>query len=150
MFRFGKKKRYSIGEKINYYYATLNNPNTSIKKKRWARQRIKDMKNIRNNIKQGDVFIVHDKLFGNTSGKPRYVVVAKNTGNNVDLLPVRKSDEFMTLSLFDNQRMISVKNSKNIHKNGLYEKRGFKGAKNAKLLTNEKAILEKKVKKYLP
>lgn len=149
MFRQGKKKRFSIGEKIKFFTTVIKDPNASTKKKDWARQRKKNLERQKQDMHIGDVYVVDDTLMGNIKKKPRLVVVAKSINNRVDVLPVKKDNKLMSLSNFDGERALSMNNVQNISKNYLYEKRGFKFVKNARLTSQEKTRLQKKVQKYL-
>ena len=86
---------------------------------------------------------------GNPAKKPRLVVIARATNNRVDVLPVKKDNKLMSLSKFDGERALSMNSVQNVSKDYLYEKRGFKFAKNAHLTPQEKTRLQKKVQKYL-
>lgn len=149
MFKFGKKKKYSIGEKIRYFDSIINIKNISNKKLNWAIQRKNQLLNKKNNIKLGDVFIVNDRFMGNPNSKPRLVVVAKVSGNKVKVIPVKKSNTFMSLENFDGCRSLNMINVKTINKNILYEKKGFKINKRAFLNPKEKVLLQKKVNDYI-
>ncbi len=150
MFVFGKKKRYSIGEKIRYFDNIINDPNSNLNRKNWALIRKNDLLSIQSKINFGDVFVVDDRIFGNTIHKPRLVVVAKVKNNKVNVVPVRKSNQYIVLSNFDGKRFLNLKKAKKISKNILYEKRGFRISKNADLTYREKQVLEKKSKLYIP
>ena len=150
MFKFGKKKRYTIGEKIKYFSAIINNSSETAKRKAWASLRLSNLEKVKNKMKLGDVFIINDKHLGNLSSKPRLVVIAKqNNQDEVKILPVRKDNKLMSLSNFDGQRALSMNNAAIVRKNQLYEKRGFKILKNAYLSPKEKNRLQTKVVKYL-
>ena len=146
MFIFGKKKRYSIGQKKIYFNSILSNPDSSLKKRECANLRLNQINN-----KQGDVFIVNDRLFGNPNSKVRQVVIAKKDldNNKVFVLPVNKLKTVIPLSKFDNQRKIDFINKKNISINKLYELRGFKNTNNSYLTINEKNILKNKTNIYI-
>lgn len=150
MFVFGKKKRYSIGEKIRYFDNIINDPNSNLNRKNWALIRKNDLLSIQSKINFGDVFVVDDRIFGNTIHKPRLVVVAKVKNNKVNVVPVRKSNQYIVLSNFDGKRFLNLKKAKKISKNILYEKPGFRISKNADLTYREKQELEKKSKLYIP
>ena len=150
MFRFGKKKRFTIGEKLGYFNRIINNNNETQKRKTWASLRISQLEETKNKMKLGDVFVINDRHLGNSVSKPRLVVIAKQDNqNNVKVLPVRKDNKLMSLSNFDGQRSLSMNNVAIIRKNQLYEKRGFKTLKNAYLTPQEKNRLQDKVKTYL-
>lgn len=150
MFVFGKKKRYSLGEKIRYFDNIINDPNSNLNRKNWALTRKNDLLSKQSKINYGDVFVVDDRIFGNTIHKPRLVVVAKVKNNKVNVVPVRKSNQYIVLSNIDGKRFLNLKKTKKISKNILYEKRGFRISKNADLIYREKQELEKKSKLYIP
>ena len=149
MFRQGKKKRFSIGEKIRYFDSISRNPLSSKKKKLWAQQRKNTLLNEKREMNLGDIYVVDDKFMGNPQKKPRLVVIAKANGNRVDVIPVKKDNKIMSLSNFDGERALNMNAAKSISKDYLYEKRGFKFVKNAYLTPREKTRLHKKVQKYL-
>ena len=150
MFKFGKKKRYTIGEKIQYFNSILKNNSETIKRKNWATLRLSNLQQIKDKMKIGDVFVINDNHLGNPKKKPRLVVIAKqNSDNDVKILPVRKDNKLMSLSNFDEQRALTMNNAFDVPKNQLYEKRGFKIVKNAYLTPKEKNRLFQKVSKYL-
>lgn len=150
MFKFGKKKRYTIGEKIQYFSAIINNSTETVKRKTWASLRLSNLEKTKEKMKLGDVFIINDKHLGNSANKPRLVVIAKqNNQNEVKILPVRKDNKLMSLSNFDGERALSMNNVTIVRKNQLYEKRGFKILKKAYLSPKEKNRLQTKVVKYL-
>ena len=149
MFRFGKKKRYSIGEKIKYFNGIRKDPNASQKKKTWAARRLNALNKTRDNMKVGDVFVVNDQKMGNPNKKPRVVVVAKKGKQKVSVLALRKSGKIMTFSNFDGQRKVDFNYSKELGKGSLYETRGFKITQNAYLTREEKDRLQKKADQYL-
>ncbi len=149
MFRFGKKKRYSLGEKRRYFASILNNYNESQKRKDWARRRLSTISKTKREMKLGDVFIVNDRHVGGTQNKPRLVVFAKKKNQNqVKVIPVYKEKRLMALSQFDGDRCLSLNNVKTISNDILYEKNGFK-FKNTRLTPKEKVKLQNKVNKYL-
>lgn len=149
MFIFGKKKRYTIGEKIRYFDGIISDKKSSNKKKNWALLRKNNLERQKQSIRLGDVYVVEDNRMGNTKKKPRLVVVAESKKHKVTVLPVYKDNKIMSLSNFDEQRAISMNSAKEISKNTLYEKRGFRIVKNASLTLKEKTRLQKKVEKYL-
>ena len=149
MFQFGKKKRYSIGEKTRYFTSILSDPKESKKRKTWAKSRLDTLKKTKDRMSVGDVFIVNDMVMGGPVKKPRTVVVAKKCKGQVSVLGLYKDKSLMSFSKFDQQRMINFKYPKTVQKNALYEKRGFKIAKNGYLTSQEKNRLQKKADEYL-
>ena len=149
MFRFGRKKRYTLGEKITYFNTIIKNKNTNQKKRNWARLRKSQLNLKKDKIKLGDVFVVDDNLMGNPRHKPRVVVVGKVKGDKVCILPVRKSKKIMTLQNFDNQRLLNMNQYKEISKYRLFEKRGFPITNNGYLTPKEKVLLQKKSDMYI-
>ncbi len=162
-FKFGKKKRYSIGEKKAYFNQLLSDPTISKSKKQWANKRLNGLFLTENSIKQGDVFVLHDIEFYNQSTiqsimnsndktkirkmfKPRYGVVSKTTLNKVDIIPARNRKDFIILSKFDGNRYLDLKKKRAVTKNNLYEIRGFKKSNNAYLTRDEKWQLKLKSK----
>ena len=149
MFQFGKKKRYSIGEKTRYFSSILSNSKESQKRKKWAKLRLDSLKKTKDRMSVGDVFVLNDKVMGNPNRKPRVVVVAKKGATEVSVLGLYKDGKMMSFSKFDGQRMVNFKYPITVRKNALYEKRGFKTAKNAYLTSQEKNRLQKKADEYL-
>ena len=148
-FVFGKKKRYSIGEKIKYFNSVLSDANASVNKRNWAQLRLNQILSIKDKMKLGDVFVTNDNLVGGVSSKPRLVVVAKTTAGIAKVIPVKKDGKLLGLSKFDGIRALHISKAVKVSKNRLTEKRGFKIAKNAYLTSSEKARLVKKVDEFL-
>ena len=122
----------------------------SDKKRNWALLRLSQLTKIKDNLRLGDVFVVEDNLMGSKVRKPRLAVVAKVVDNDkVKVIPVKKDNKLMSLSKFDGTRALHITNVREISKGYLFEKRGFRIAKNATLTSNEKLRLLKKVDKYL-
>ena len=152
MFRFGNKKRLSFGEKKSYFTTIVNDNSQTIKRRNWAARNLLSLRQKKSNIKQGDVFIVDDRKFGNPNKKPRQVVIAKvdNVNDKVTLLPVRKYKKIIPLSKFDGNRRLNIDEKIKLKIDNLYELRGFKNTKNSKLTINEKDKLKQKVNRYIP
>ena len=149
MFRFGKKKRYSIGEKTRYFKSILSGSKESQKRKEWAKRRLDSLNKTKNQMGVGTVFVINDELLGGPVKKPRAVVVAKKGKGQVSVLGLYKDKSMMFFSKFDQQRMVNFKYPITIQKNALYEKRGFKISKNGYLTSQEKNRLQKKADEYL-
>ena len=152
MFRFGNKKRLSFGEKKSYFTTIVNDNSQTIKRRNWAARNLLSLRQKKSNIKQGDVFIVDDRKFGNPNKKPRQVVIAKvdNINDKVTLLPVKKYKKIIPLSKFDGNRRLNVDDKIKVKIDSLYELRGFKNTKNSKLTINEKDKLKQKLNRYIP
>ena len=152
MFRFGNKKRLSFGEKKRYFTTIVNDNSQTIKRRNWAARNLLFINQKKSNIKQGDIFIVDDRKFGNPNKKPRQVVIAKvdNINDKVTLLPVKKYKKIIPLSKFDGNRRLNIDDKIKVKIDNLYELRGFKNTKNSKLTINEKDKLKQKVNRYIP
>ena len=151
MFRFGKKKRYTIGEKLSYFRGILTDSKASIKKKDWARLRSKQLDEKKNKMRLGDVFVVNDHMVGSPHRKPRAVVIVKtpkSKSGQVTVIPVRKRKGIFPLLKFDRQRLLSANNVKVLQKNQLYELRGFR-FRDPYLTQSEKVNLQKYSDEYI-
>lgn len=139
--------RHSIGEKIRYYEGLLNSKDPAVRDRAKANlarlHRYADGQDV-----FGKVFIVRDKEFNSYAdkNKTRRVVCVGVNGNKLQVIPVRRNKNMVSLSNFDHQRSINVNGVREISINEVYEKRTFRKTGNDYLTNQEKLELNKKLK----
>lgn len=122
MIRVSRHRFYSIGEKKKYFREMLRKKGLSESERRKYQEKLTSLENIK--PKRFDVFITNDSFFnkGANPYKSRRVVILKNFGDFLDVVPVKKNSKYVVLDNFTGDRMIAKNNVlKNFSIDDLYD-----------------------------